>query len=70
MAFRLTDLKPYQGFAETGGRVILMVWHGWESQLAPLHFWSNNGVGATKEAFSAVRWGIGRDYLADNNHPC
>lgn len=62
MAFRLTDLKPYQGFcAETGGGVILMgmAWLGIPVSTTHSISGAIMGVGATKR-LSAVRWGIGR----------
>jgi PiT family inorganic phosphate transporter len=62
MAFRLTDLKPYQGFcAETGGGVILaaMAWLGIPVSTTHAISGAIMGVGATRR-LSAVRWGIGR----------
>jgi PiT family inorganic phosphate transporter len=62
MAFRLTSLKPYQGFcAETGGGAILtaMAWLGIPVSTTHAITGSIMGTGATKR-FSAVRWGLGR----------
>jgi len=62
MAFRLTSLRPYQGFcAETGGGVILTSMALFGIPVSTTHAISGAimGVGATKR-FSAVRWGIGR----------
>ncbi|MGH9878423.1 MAG: inorganic phosphate transporter, partial [Nitrososphaerales archaeon] len=62
MAFKLTSLKPYQGFcAETGGGVILtsMAWLGIPVSTTHAISGAIMGVGATKR-LSAVRWGIGR----------
>ncbi|MDR4491707.1 MAG: inorganic phosphate transporter [Candidatus Nitrosocosmicus sp.] len=62
MAFKLTDLKPYQGFcAETGGGVILamMAWFGIPVSTTHAISGAIMGVGASKR-LSAVRWGIGR----------
>ena len=62
MAFRLTDLKPYQGFcAETGGGVILaaMAWLGIPVSTTHAISGAIMGVGATRR-LSAVRWGVGR----------
>lgn len=62
MAFKLTDLKPYQGFcAETGGGVILamMAWLGIPVSTTHAISGAIMGVGATRR-LSAVRWGIGR----------
>ena len=61
MAFKLTNLRPYQGFcAETGGGVILtsMAWLG--IPVSTTHAIAGAmGVGATKR-LSAVRWGVGK----------
>ena len=62
MAFRLTQLRPYQGFcAETAGGTILasMAWLG--IPVSTTHAISSAimGVGATKR-LSAVRWGVGK----------
>jgi PiT family inorganic phosphate transporter len=62
MAFRLTQLRPYQGFcAETGGGAILtsMAWLG--IPVSTTHAISGGimGAGATKR-LSAVRWGVGK----------
>ena len=62
MAFRLTNLRPYQGFcAETGGGVILtsMAWLGIPVSTTHAISGAIMGVGSTKR-FSAVRWGLGR----------
>jgi PiT family inorganic phosphate transporter len=62
MAFRLTSLRPYQGFcAETGGGAILtsMAWLG--IPVSTTHAISGGimGAGSTKR-LSAVRWGLGK----------
>jgi len=62
MAFKLTDLRPYQGFcAETGGGVILaaMAWLGIPVSTTHAISGAIMGVGATRR-LSAVRWGVGR----------
>lgn len=62
MAFKLTDLKPYQGFcAEMGGGAILtiMAWFGIPVSTTHAISGAIMGVGATKR-LSAVRWGIGK----------
>ncbi len=62
MAFRLTNLRAYQGFsAETGGGAILtsMAWLGIPVSTTHAISGAIMGAGATKR-FSAVRWGIGR----------
>lgn len=62
MAFRLTSLKPYQGFAaETGGGAILtsMAWLGVPVSTTHAISGAIMGTGSTKR-FSAVRWGLGR----------
>jgi PiT family inorganic phosphate transporter len=62
MAFRLTNLKPYQGFcAETGGGAILtsMAWLGIPVSTTHAISGAIMGVGSTKR-LSAVRWGLGR----------
>jgi PiT family inorganic phosphate transporter len=62
MAFRLTNLRPYQGFcAETGGGAILtsMAWLGIPVSTTHAISGAIMGVGSTKR-FSAVRWGLGR----------
>lgn len=62
MAFRLTNLKPYQGFcAETGGGVILTLMALFGIPVSTTHAISGAimGAGSTKR-FSAVRWGIGK----------
>ena len=62
MAFRLTNLQPYQGFcAETGGGAILtsMAWLGIPVSTTHAISGAIMGVGATKR-FSAVRWGMGK----------
>jgi inorganic phosphate transporter, PiT family len=62
MAFRLTNLKPYQGFcAETGGGAILtsMAWLG--IPVSTTHAISGAIMGAgSMKRLSAVRWGLGR----------
>ena len=65
MAFRLTSLRPYQGFcAETGGGAILasMAWFGIPVSTTHAISGAIMGVGATKR-FSAVRWGIGKNLI-------
>jgi inorganic phosphate transporter, PiT family len=62
MAFRITDLKPFQGFcAETGGGVILttMAWLGIPVSTTHAISGAIMGVGSTRR-LSAVRWGVGR----------
>ena len=62
MAFKLTNLHPYQGFcAETGGGVILtsMAWLGIPVSTTHAIAGAIMGVGATKR-LSAVRWGVGK----------
>jgi PiT family inorganic phosphate transporter len=62
MAFRITELKPYQGFcAETGGGVILTAMAGLGIPVSTTQAISGAimGVGSTRR-LSAVRWGIGR----------
>jgi inorganic phosphate transporter, PiT family len=62
MAFKLTNLRPYQGFcAETGGGVILtaMAWFGIPVSTTHSISGAIMGAGATKR-LSAVRWGLGR----------
>jgi PiT family inorganic phosphate transporter len=62
MAFKLTNLRPYQGFcAETGGGVILtsMAWLGIPVSTTQAIAGAIMGVGATKR-LSAVRWGVGK----------
>jgi PiT family inorganic phosphate transporter len=62
MAFRLTQLRPYQGFcAETGGGAILtsMAWLGIPVSTTQAIAGAIMGVGATKR-LSAVRWGVGK----------
>jgi inorganic phosphate transporter, PiT family len=62
MAFRLTNLKPYQGFcAETGGGAILtsMAWLGIPVSTTHAISGAIMGAGSTKR-LSAVRWGVGR----------
>lgn len=62
MAFRLTNLRPFQGFcAETGGGVILtsMAWFGIPVSTTHAIAGGIMGVGATKR-LSAVRWGVGK----------
>jgi PiT family inorganic phosphate transporter len=62
MAFKITELKPFQGFcAETGGGVILtaMAWFGIPVSTTHAITGAIMGVGSTKR-LSAVRWGIGK----------
>ncbi len=62
MAFRLTNLKPYQGFcAETGGGAILtsMAWFGIPVSTTHAISGAIMGAGSTKR-LSAVRWGLGK----------
>jgi PiT family inorganic phosphate transporter len=62
MAFRLTDLRPYQGFcAETGGGAVLTSMALFGIPVSTTHAISGAimGVGATKR-LSAVRWGTGK----------
>src|ERR687885_1192482 len=62
MAFRLTDLRPYQGFcAETGGGAVLTSMALFGVPVSTTHAISGAimGVGATKR-LSAVRWGVGK----------
>jgi len=62
MAFKLTNLRPYQGFcAETAGGVILtsMAWLGIPVSTTHAIAGAIMGVGATKR-LSAVRWGVGK----------
>ena len=65
MAFRITELKPYQGFcAETGGGVILtaMAWLGIPVSTTHAIAGGIMGVGTTRR-LSAVRWGIGKKII-------
>jgi PiT family inorganic phosphate transporter len=62
MAFRLTQLRPCQGFcAETGGGAILtsIAWLGIPVSTTHAISGAIMGVGATKR-LSAVRWGVGK----------
>jgi PiT family inorganic phosphate transporter len=62
MAFKLTNLKPYQGFcAETGGGAILttMAWMGVPVSTTHAISGAIMGAGATRR-LSAVRWGLGK----------
>lgn len=62
MAVKITQLKPYQGFAaETGGASILAVLAHFGIPASTTHAISGAimGAGAVKRV-SAVRWGIGR----------
>jgi len=62
MAFRITDLKPYQGFcAETGGGAILTSMALFGIPVSTTHAIAGAimGVGATRR-LSAVRWGVGK----------
>ena len=65
MAFRITELKPYQGFcAETGGGVILTAMAGLGIPVSTTQAISGAimGVGSTRR-LSAVRWGIGKQIV-------
>jgi PiT family inorganic phosphate transporter len=65
MAFRLTNLRPYQGFcAETGGGAILtsMAWLGIPVSTTHAISGAIMGAGSTKR-LSAVRWGLGRKII-------
>jgi PiT family inorganic phosphate transporter len=62
MAVKITQLKPYQGFAaETGGATVLAVlaWLGIPASTTHAISGSIMGAGAVKRV-SAVRWGVGR----------
>jgi len=62
MAVKITQLKPYQGFAaETGGATILAIlaWLGIPASTTHAISGAIMGAGAVKR-ISAVRWGIGR----------
>ncbi len=62
MAVKITQLKPYQGFAaETGGATILalLAWLGIPASTTHAISGAIMGVGAVKR-ISAVRWGIGK----------
>lgn len=62
MAFKITELRPFQGFcAETGGGVILtaMAWLGIPVSTTHAISGAIMGVGSTKR-LSAVRWGVGK----------
>ena len=62
MAFKLTRLKPYQGFcAETAGGAVLtsMAWFGIPVSTTHAISGAIMGTGATKR-LSAVRWGLGK----------
>jgi len=62
MAVKITQLKPYQGFAaETGGATVLAVlaWLGIPASTTHAISGSIMGAGAVKR-ISAVRWGVGR----------
>ena len=62
MAVRITQLKPYQGFAaETGGASILatLAWLGIPASTTHAISGAIMGAGAVKR-ISAVRWGIGK----------
>lgn len=62
MAFRLTDLRPYQGFCtETGGGAVLTSMALFGVPVSTTHAISGAimGVGATKRR-SAVRWRTGK----------
>lgn len=65
MAFKITALRPYQGFcAETGGGVILtvMAWLGIPVSTTHAITGAIMGIGTTKR-LSAVRWGIGKKII-------
>ena len=56
MAFKLTSLRPYQGFcAETGGGVILtsMAWLGIPVSTYSRNRWCYHGCGSYKKAFGS-----------------
>jgi inorganic phosphate transporter, PiT family len=62
MAFKLTSLRPYQGFcAETAGGAVLtsMAWMGIPVSTTHAIAGAIMGTGATKR-LSAVRWGVGK----------
>lgn len=62
MAFRITQLRPYQGFsAETGAATILatLAWLGIPASTTHAISGAIMGVGAVRR-MSAVRWGVGR----------
>jgi PiT family inorganic phosphate transporter len=62
MAVKITQLKPYQGFAaETGGATVLAVlaWLGVPASTTHAISGAIMGAGAVKRV-SAVRWGVGR----------
>jgi inorganic phosphate transporter, PiT family len=62
MAFKLTKLRPYQGFcAETAGGAVLtsMAWLGIPVSTTHAISGAIMGTGATKR-LSAVRWGLGK----------
>jgi len=62
MAVKITQLKPYQGFAaETGGATILAIlaWLGIPASTTHAISGAIMGAGAVKRV-SAVRWGVGR----------
>jgi len=62
MAVKITQIKPYQGFAaETGGATVLAVlaWLGIPASTTHAISGAIMGAGAVKRV-SAVRWGVGR----------
>jgi inorganic phosphate transporter, PiT family len=62
MAFKITQLRPYQGFsAETGAATILatLAWLGIPASTTHAISGAIMGVGAVKR-MSAVRWGVGQ----------
>ena len=62
MAFKITQLRPYQGFsAETGAATILatLAWFGIPASTTHAISGAIMGVGAVRR-MAAVRWGIGR----------
>ncbi len=65
MGFRMTHLRPYEGFsAETGGGAVLsgMAWAGIPVSTTHAISAAIMGVGMTR-GFSAVRWGIARNIV-------
>ncbi|MGQ0792203.1 MAG: inorganic phosphate transporter, partial [Nitrosopumilaceae archaeon] len=62
MAVRITQLKPYQGFAaETGGATVLagLAWAGIPASTTHAISGAIMGAGSIRR-MSAVRWGIGK----------
>ncbi len=65
MAFKITNLRPYQGFsAETGGGVVLTFMAQFGIPVSTTHAIAGAimGAGATKR-LSAVRWGVGKKII-------